>query len=78
MSRGCNKSFYHYYINELNEEGKYEEPIFFATQRQICDKYNISRNSVYKLLNNEDLVMANFPHRIHKIYIHKSVINFIE
>ena len=47
-----NKSFYHYFVQELNEEDNtLGEKTFYYTTKEITDKYNISRQTIYRILN---------------------------
>ena len=66
-----NKSFYHYFVQEFDEETlQLSKPEFFYTAKEITEKYNISRQTIYRLINGEK---SNFPHYIERTHIHNSV-----
>ena len=75
-TRGKNKSFYHYYVNEVTENG-WSDPIFFRTLQEVKDRYNISRATVYRLLTDPQAT-TRFAHKITKQYIHETAIQFIQ
>jgi len=74
--RGQNKSFYHYYVNEIEEDGTWGEPVFFKTMAEMKIRYNISRATVYRLLTNPD-APTKFPHKITKQFVHYTALPFI-
>tara|TARA_R110001592_G_scaffold270846_2_gene537332 strand:+ start:3606 stop:3860 length:255 start_codon:yes stop_codon:yes gene_type:complete len=74
--RGINKSFFHYYVNEAQEDGTYSEPVFFRTLMEMKERYGISRANVYRLINQPD-APTKFPHKITKQFVHQSAIPFI-
>tara|TARA_R110000824_G_scaffold242352_2_gene431039 strand:+ start:3778 stop:4026 length:249 start_codon:yes stop_codon:yes gene_type:complete len=75
--RGQNCSFFHYYVNEAQEDGTWSDPIFFTTMKQLKEKYGISRASVYRLLIDPEC-STRFPHKITKQFIHISALPFIQ
>ncbi len=74
--RGVNKSFFHYYVNEANEDGTWSEPVFFKTLAEMRIRYGISRASVYRLLKDTE-APTRFPHKITKQFVHISALPFI-
>ena len=76
-TRGNNKSFYHYYVNEIEEDGEtWGEPVFFKTMAEMKLRYNISRATIYRLLTDPD-ASTKFPHKITKQFIHYTALPFI-
>jgi predicted DNA-binding transcriptional regulator AlpA len=73
--RSENKSFYHFIIHEVNEDGT-TKPNYFTTAKKICEHYNISRPTIYRLLNNPN-ANTNFPHKIERKFVHTSIAEYI-
>tara|TARA_R110001592_G_scaffold4692_1_gene26258 strand:+ start:745 stop:981 length:237 start_codon:yes stop_codon:yes gene_type:complete len=75
-SNSKNKSFYHYFVQELNEEDNtLGEKTFYYTTKDITDKYNISRQTIYRILKNAEGI--KFKHYIEKSFVHCSVLDHI-
>tara|TARA_R110000851_G_C12938554_1_gene552019 strand:+ start:563 stop:802 length:240 start_codon:yes stop_codon:yes gene_type:complete len=72
-----NKSFYHYFVQELNEEDNtLGEKTFYYTTKEITDKYNISRQTIYRILKNSS-TSIKFKHYIEKSFVHHSILEHI-
>lgn len=72
-----NKSFYHYFVQEYNEETQQlGEKQFFYTTKDITDKYDISRQTIYRILKNPDN-NSRFKHYIEKAFIHNSILSHL-
>ena len=80
MTRGKNCSYFHFRLQEINpaseELPSYLDPQYFKTASEICEKFNCSRSSVYRILNNP-LLNTKLPFRLEKIKIHASAIDYI-
>lgn len=76
--RGKNSSFYHFRLQELDplDKNKYLSPQYFTTAFEVCETYNISRASLYRILKNPN-VKTSIPFRIEKCYIHKTALDLI-
>tara|TARA_R110000764_G_scaffold89897_1_gene171856 strand:- start:1234 stop:1521 length:288 start_codon:yes stop_codon:yes gene_type:complete len=48
-----NTNNYHYVVEKFDEEGDYIEKIFFINQKQIGERYGISRSNIYLNMNNK-------------------------
>ena len=71
-----NKSFYHYFIQDYNDvNNSLGDKQYFFTTNDITNKYNISRQTIYRILNNNQ--NSRFNHYIEKVHIHKSIIEHI-
>ena len=73
--RSENKSFFHFIIHELCEDGN-TTPKYFTTAKKVCETYNISRPTIYRLLNNPD-AKTNFKHKIERKFVHTSIVDHI-
>ena len=51
-------------------------PQYFKTASEICEKYNCSRATLYRVLNNP-LIRTKIPFRLEKVYIHSSAIDYL-
>jgi DNA invertase Pin-like site-specific DNA recombinase len=82
MTRGKNSSFFHFRLQEINpretpqELVEYLEPQYFKSAFEICEKYNCSRSSIYRVLKNP-LIKSKLPFRLEKVHIHSSAIDYI-
>ena len=80
MTRGKNVSYFHFRLQEINPEESempsYLEPQYFKTASEICDKYNCSRSSIYRVINNP-LSKTKLPFRLEKIKIHSSALDYL-
>ncbi len=70
------KTYFHYYIEEIQEDGTYEKPRFFSTLKEIETEYGVSRGTVWRILRYPE-VKTRFKHRITKQFIHRSVKEFL-
>ena len=77
--RGKNCSFYHFRLQETdpNDENNLLDFQYFLSAQAICDKYNISRASFYRILKNPE-AKTKIPLKIEKIYLHTSAIELIK
>jgi hypothetical protein len=77
-TRGNNKSFYHYYVNELNEEtGLYNSPAkYFTTMKELVKRYGFSRATYHRIIKNPN-ASTRFTHKLSQCNIHVSGIQFI-
>lgn len=73
--RSENKSFFHFIIHELNDEG-ITTPRYFTTAKKVCEEYNISRPTIYRLLKYPE-AKTNFKHKIERRFIHTSIVDHI-
>ena len=82
MARGKNHSYFHFRLQEMNptetpqEITEYLQPQYFKSAFEICDKYNCSRSSIYRVLKNP-LIKSKLPFRLEKVHIHSSAIDYI-
>ncbi len=78
-SRGKNNSFYHFRLQEIDpsDNNKYLDYQYFKTAYEICELYNISRASLYRILKDPS-VNTSIPFRLEKVYIHKSILEYIK
>ena len=47
--RGKNLTFYHYVVYEPTDDG-WSPPIYFKTNKEITEKYNVSRTTIYRII----------------------------
>lgn len=74
--RSSNKSFYHYTITPLLEDNTFGEKEYYLTYKDIREKYDISRQTVYRILKNPD-INTRFKHLIEKTFIHVKSIQYL-
>ena len=75
--RSSNKSFYHYTITPLLEDNTFGEKEYYLTYKDIREKYDISRQTVYRILKNPD-INTRFKHLIEKTFIHVKSIQYLD
>jgi len=77
-TRGNNKSFYHYYVNELNEETGLcnSPPKYFTTMKSLVKQYGFSRATYHRIIKNPN-ASTRFSHKLSQCNIHISGVNFI-
>jgi len=76
--RSTNKSFYHYTITPFNEEDNtFGEKEYYFTWKDVKEKYNISRQTIYRIVNDPQ-VKTRFKHLIEKTFIHHTIIQHLE
>ncbi len=69
-----NKSFYHYFVQEYDEETQQlGDKQFFYTTQDITAKYDISRQTIYRILKSTDY-NSKFKHYIEKAFVHNSIL----
>ena len=73
--RSENKSFYHFIIHESSDNGDIILK-YFTTAKKVCEEYNISRPTIYRLLNNPN-AKTNFKHKIERKFVHTSIVDHI-
>ncbi len=75
-SNSKNKSFFHYFVQELNEEDNtLGEKTFYYTTKDITEKYGISRQTIYRILQNNH--NTKFKHYIEKSFTHHSILSHL-
>lgn len=76
--RGKNISFYHFCIQEINpnDKDKLLEKQYYRTAYDVCDKYKISRASLYRILKDPN-ANTTIPFKIEKVYLHKTALEYI-
>ncbi len=76
--RGKNSSFYHFRLQEVSPDDNdtYLDYQYFKTANEICDLYNISRASLYRILNDPHAI-TSLPFRLERIYLHKTAIAYM-
>lgn len=77
--RGKNNSFYHFRLQEIDptDETSFLDFQYYKTAFEICAQYNISRASLYRILNNPN-ANTSIPFRLEKVYIHKTALEYIK
>ena len=77
-TRGKNINFYHFRLQETDplDKDKYLDYQYFKTAYDICEKYNICRASLYRILNDPS-VNTTIPFRLEKIHLHISALEYI-
>ena len=77
-TRGKNKNFYHYRLQEINptDENKYLDYQYFKTAKEVCEKYNVCRATLYKILKNPTC-KTKIPFRLERVCIHIDSLNYI-
>ena len=76
--RGKNSSFYHFRLQEISPDDNdiYLEYQYFKTAKEICESYNISRASLYRILN-DPLAVTTIPFKLERIYLHTTAIAYM-
>ncbi len=75
--RTGNSTYYHYVAIKLNEQGeKTGEKIYFLTHKDIKEKLNIPRPTLYRMTK-EPTRKCKYPYHIEKVLIHKDVILYM-
>tara|TARA_R110001632_G_scaffold14589_4_gene49004 strand:+ start:1108 stop:1389 length:282 start_codon:yes stop_codon:yes gene_type:complete len=77
-TRGNNKSFYHYYVNELNEETGLcnSPPKYYLNMKALVKQYGFSRATYHRIIKNPN-ASTRFSHKLSQCNIHTSAIKFI-
>lgn len=76
MTKGVNESFFRFRLREIDTEGNLLEYQYFKTYKEICEKYNCCRGSVYRIIKNP-LATTVLPFKIERVRIHISAIDYI-
>ena len=76
--RSTNKSFYHYTITPFDSESNtFGEKEYYFTWKDIKDKYQISRQTIYRIVSDPENVKTRFKHLIEKTFIHVKSIQYL-
>tara|TARA_R110002072_G_C7848758_1_gene525496 strand:+ start:736 stop:966 length:231 start_codon:yes stop_codon:yes gene_type:complete len=76
MTRGINNSFFRFRIREIDTQGNLLETQYFKTYKEICEKYNCCRGSIYRIIKNP-LAKTTLPFKVERVHIHTSAIDYI-
>lgn len=78
-TRGKNISFYHFRLQEIDpsEPDKYLDYQYYKTAIDICEQYNISRASLYRVLKDPS-VNTSIPFRLERVHIHNSALEYVQ